>query len=352
MTSSLRREGARRRVGPATSAAPGTAGAAAIRRTAVVALGGNALTGSGQTGTWEEMAANADAMADAICTTLAGGWRIAVVHGNGPQVGNLAIQQEEAVGTVPAQPLHLLTAMTQGALGSLLVRALDTRLGPGSAVALVTHVLVERHDPAFMHPTKPIGPFFPPDVARALAAERGWQVAADAGRGHRRVTPSPHPRDVVELSAIRTLLDAGHVVVCAGGGGIPVIAHDQRAPGPLDGVEAVIDKDTVAATVAIELQAQRLLLVTGVDAVRLDFGTARERVVSRLDSDEAQRHLDAGQFPDGSMGPKVAAALRFLRAGGEVAAITCAPLLAATLARKPGAGTRIVPARARIGTAG
>ncbi len=306
---------------------------------AVVAVGGNALTAADQPGTADEIEANAAGMAACVADLVAAGWSVAVVHGNGPQVGNLALQQDEALALVPGQPLYALCAMTQGQLGSVLVRAVDARCGPGAAVAVVTHVLVDDDDPAMSAPTKPIGPYFTAARADELARARGWAVVEDAGRGYRRVVASPRPVAVLELAAITTLLGAGHVVLAAGGGGVAV----SRAPGGgLTGVDAVIDKDLAAARLATLLGASQLYLLTGVDCVLLDFGTSRQRPAHRLGVDEARRHLADGQFPAGSMGPKVTAALEFLAAGGTRAVITSAARLADAVAGVPGAGTSLV----------
>ncbi len=309
-----------------------------VRGTTVVALGGNALTPAEETGTSAQIEANAALMADCLAGLLRTRRRVAVVHGNGPQVGNLAIQQDEASGLVPAQPLHQLCAMTQGQLGSVLVRAIDRVRGPGSAVAVVTHVGVDPADEAFAAPTKPIGPFFSADQAALLAASRRWQVVEDSGRGYRRVVPSPLPAVIVEVGAVRTLLDAGYVVVAAGGGGVAVSLGTDAA---MTGVDAVIDKDHAAANLASELGAEELFLVTGVDTVLLDFGTPAERPVHDLTVAEVQRHMADGQFPAGSMGPKLAAALRFLAAGGTRVVVTSAPMLARAAAGDARVGTTV-----------
>lgn len=312
---------------------------------AVIALGGNALTAEGQQGTYAEQFENAVAMAHSIGDLLDAGWRVAVVHGNGPQVGNLAIQQELGRNEVPAMPLFALDAMTQGQLGSLLAIALY-RVCPGRhpIVATLSHVTVDLDDPAFARPTKPIGPFFTAEHARELQAARGWTMAEDAGRGYRRVVPSPMPQGFVEIRAVRQLLESGHLVVSGGGGGIPV----GRRNGAWEGVDAVIDKDYAAAELAHELGADALVLVTGVDTVMLDFGLPSQRPLLCADVDEADKHLADGQFPEGSMGPKIRAATGFLRRGGRVAVVTAAPLVAETLhghaQGTPGPGTRLVPA--------
>lgn len=306
-----------------------------MTKTAVVALGGNALTRAGQSGMCDELLANAATMAASVNDVIEAGWRVVIVHGNGPQVGNLALQQE-ATTLVPAQPLALLTAMTQGQLGSVLARSIDLLRGPGTAAALVTHVTVDPADQAFADPSKPIGPFFGPAEAQRLADARGWVVRPDSGRGHRRVVASPDPTGLVEIDALRALLDAGHLVIAAGGGGIPIAASAPAGP-----VDAVVDKDRAASLVARLLGAQALLLVTAVDRVLLHFGTPQQAALGTITAADAARYLAEGHFPPGSMGPKVEAALAFLAAGGDLAVITSPALLAATLAGTGGSGTRI-----------
>jgi carbamate kinase len=298
-----------------------------MAKTAVIALGGNALTRAGQSGTYDEMLANAAAMAAAVDQVMEAGWRVVIVHGNGPQVGNLSLQQE-ATTIVPAQPLPLLGAMTQGQLGSLIACAIDLLRGPGTAAALVTHVTVDPSDPAFRSPSKPIGPFFGRGEAEHLAASRGWAVQPDSGRGYRRVVASPEPTGVIEIDALRALVSAGHLVIAAGGGGIPVADAGARRVM----VDAVIDKDRAASLIARKLGAQALLLVTAVDRVMLDYGTPRQSELGTITADDAARYLEDGQFPPGSMGPKIESALRFLAGGGELAVVTSPGLLAATLA--------------------
>jgi carbamate kinase len=299
-------------------------------RIVVLALGGNALTHHGQAGTHDQLAANAEAMARSISSLMLAGWEVVLVHGNGPQVGNLALQQEEGSDVVPGQPLFSLGAMTQGQLGSLFALALRKVLGARApeVVPLVTHSEVDPADPAFADPTKPIGPFLTADEAQAFAAERGWAVKEDAGRGWRRVVPSPEPVHILESGAIRTLLDAGVVVIAAGGGGIPVVP----APGGgHEGVDAVIDKDYAAERLATSLGAEALVLVTSVEAVLLDYGTPQQRAMLEISVDDAEAHLADGQFPEGSMGPKVRAGIRFLRNGGDVSVITTPALVYASL---------------------
>jgi carbamate kinase len=327
-----------------------------MSKTVVVALGGNAFTRAGQVGTYEEQSLNATAMARTILAIRSGGWNVVVVHGNGPQVGNLAIQQEEGGELVPAQPLFVLDAMTQGEIGSLISLALQSGSKEVPVAVLITHVVVSAEDQAFASPTKPIGPFFDRVRAGELANERGWQVAQDSGRGFRRVVASPYPLAMVETAAIKTLVSTGTVVVAGGGGGVPVLVDGTG----VRGVEAVIDKDHVAGRLAASLAAQALVFVTDVSELMLDFGLPSQRALGEIDVAAAERHQRDGQFPPGSMGPKVHAATRFLRSGGEVAVITTPDLAANTLdptgraAQEAGAriGTRIVATRRATRVAG
>ena len=319
-----------------------------VPATAVVAVGGNALTDVGEAGTWAEIEANAAQMARSLAPLVRSGWRVAVVHGNGPQVGNLALQHEALESSVPAQPLHQLCAMTQGQLGGVLVRAIDGVCGAGTAACVVTHVTVDPHDAAFAHPTKPIGPFLTRERAEELVSERGWHVVEDSGRGYRRVVPSPRPDRIVEIRAVSSLLQSGHVVLAGGGGGVAVASSGD---GAMRGIDAVIDKDLTAAVLAADIGATELYLLTGVDAVRLDFGTPDERPVGRITAEEAERHLAEGQFPPGSMGPKITAALQFVRNGGQRAIITSASLMGAAVSGRPGVGTSIVSGRLSVGSA-
>lgn len=321
-------------------------------RTAVVALGGNAITRPGQAGTHAEQAANAGAMAATVCALWDAGWGVVVVHGNGPQVGCLSIQQDAARQTVPVQPLFCLGAMTEGQLGSLLTLALHEACGGRlpAVVSVVTHVVVAAGDPAFAHPTKPIGPFFDEQQARRLAAERNWTVGPDAERGYRRMVASPRPLRFLEHEAITGLVERGALVVAAGGGGVPVVedGHAYR------GVDAVVDKDLAAQQLATQLGAEALVLVTDVAQVMLDYATPHARPVTVMTADEAQHHLEDDQFPVGSMGPKVQAAIAFIRAGGRTAVITNAERAAHSLdpaVEGPAIGTRIVAASSSLDAA-
>ena len=305
--------------------------------TVVVALGGNALTKPGESGTAAEQASNAARMAASVGKLVTAGHRIVVTHGNGPQVGNLAIQQFAAKDVVPALPLHLMGAMTQGYMGSIIIRALWDQL-PGhrdKLAAIVTHAIVHKDDDAFSEPTKPIGPFLE-DQEVEDARARGWTVAEDSGRGYRRMVPSPRPCEVLEATAIESLVDNDFLVVAGGGGGIPTT---RNADG-LQGAEAVIDKDRFAVQIALVVEAEVLALVTGVDHVFLGFGTAHERPIRHMTTTEAAHYVAAGEFPAGSMGPKIESAIEFVDGGGEYAVITSTDQLAAALRGE--AGSRVV----------
>jgi carbamate kinase len=315
-----------------------------MSRTAVVALGGNAFTREGQRGSYAEMARNAHAMATTVHELRRAGWNVVVVHGNGPQVGNLAIQQEEGAEVVPPLPLSALGAMTQGQLGSLITMSLH-QTAPREQLeiaTLVTHVAVSLDDPAFSAPSKPIGPFFAEDAVPEMIQTRGWTMAEDAGRGYRRVVPSPRPLSIVEANTVRRLVRDGVIVVAAGGGGVPVVDNGRG----YTGVDAVIDKDYAAQLLANQLGAEALVLVTGVAHVAVDFGTPRQRLITEIGVDEMERHLADGQFPEGSMGPKVRAGVRFLRQGGRQVVVTTPEYAASALRDWPGLdgrmGTRVL----------
>jgi carbamate kinase len=303
-------------------------------KSTLIALGGNALIRDGQAGTAAQLHDNATAMARSIHTLRAQSWEVVLVHGNGPQVGNLAIQQEDQQSLVPAQPLYSLGAMTQGQIGSLLSLALRGTVGSptNNVAAVVTHVVVSPDDPTFEKPTKPIGPFFNAAEAKHIGARRGWEMAWDAGRGFRRVVASPEPLEFLEIQAIRALVDSGAVVIAAGGGGVPVVADGEG----YTGLDVVIDKDYAAARLATLLGVDTLVLATGVEHVMLEFGTSRQRPLFQVTADQMDVHLADGQFPEGSMAPKVRAALRFLRAGGRQVLITTHELATAYLTRAQG----------------
>lgn len=279
----------------------------------VAALGGNALLRRGEPLTAEVQRANAARAAAALAELVRAGHDLVVTHGNGPQVGLLALQGA-ALDPDTADPLDYLGAGTEGMIGYLIEQELENALGHDRPVAaLLTQVVVDPADPAFARPTKPVGPVYSEADAKALADRRGWAIAPD-GASWRRVVPSPKPQEIPDLRVIRLLMSQGVVVICAGGGGIPVV---RRADGSLAGVEAVIDKDHASALLARGLGADALLMLTDVDGVMDGFGTAAARRIPRLTREEAGRI----SLPTGSMGPKVAAGLDFVAAGGRMAGI-------------------------------
>jgi len=314
---------------------------ACTTRSLIVALGGNALQPPGEAADFDVMRRRVDASARELARLAAEDMRLAITHGNGPQVGDLLVQSEEARGKVARPPLDVLVAETQAQVGYLLQQAIANefaKLGRSAGVAsVITQVVVDRDDPAFHHPTKPVGPLIRSDTEVMLKRARGWQLVQDPRGGWRRVVPSPRPLEVIELPAIRALLDAGLVVIAAGGGGVPVV----RENGRLVGVEAVIDKDLASAILGRNLAAERLAFATDVDGVALNYRKAEERFVPKMTVSEARRYLDEGHFAPGSMGPKVEAAITFVSSGGREAIITSLGKLDDALAG--GAGTRIVP---------
>jgi len=300
----------------------------------VTALGGNALIGPGQRGTATEQLANLRSPMRQLAR-LAGDWRLVITHGNGPQVGNLLLQQE-ACEAVPPLPLEVLVAQTQGQIGYLIESTLDAELATLGVtepllVSLVSYVVVDPADPAFHHPDKPVGPVY----SEARVRELPFPTVRTA-KGWRRVVASPEPVTVVEKREVRRLLAEGFIVVCCGGGGIPVSRQGRR----FAGVEAVIDKDLASARLCAEIDADMLLIATDVEGVCRDFGTPRQQVIHRLRLAEAEALLRSGELPAGSMAPKVEAAVRMVRCGGRAVICHLDGIEAAVAGE---AGTEIVP---------
>lgn len=291
------------------------------KRGIVIALGGNALSPAGEQGTIQEQFRHTRESLAPIVELARDGWRIAIVHGNGPQVGNALIRNEMSRDLVPPLPLGVLVAATEGWIGYMIQQSLENALAKAGldrrVATVVTQTLVDRDDPALAKPSKPIGRVMDEPRARALAAELGWTIAQSA-EGWRRVVASPRPIGIVECDLIRTLVDEGHLVIAAGGGGTPV--YRDPALG-LEGLDAVVDKDRAAAVLARDIRADVLLILTDVDAVYTGFGTPEERPLRRLTVAEADRLADSGELGAGGMGPKVEAAAQFVRAGGQLAII-------------------------------
>lgn len=292
-------------------------------KTAVIAIGGNAILRSGERPTQENQMRNVAATAKSLADLIQKGYDIVITHGNGPQVGFILRRSELSRHELHEVPLDSCGADTQGAIGYMLQKALYNefrRRGMEKCAAtVVTQVLVDRNDPAFRNPTKPIGSFMSEEVARERARTEGWVVREDAGRGWRRVVASPIPRRIIELEAIRSLIERGFTVVAVGGGGIPVIEDEN---GDLVGVEAVIDKDYASSLLARNIQADLFLISTAVEKVALNYGRPNQRWLERMTLSEARQYEQESHFPAGSMGPKIRAIIEYLEAGGKQAIIT------------------------------
>ena len=312
-----------------------------MARTALIAVGGNSLIRAGEKGAIPEQLGNARRTAAAVVRLIAGGWRVVVTHGNGPQVGAALLRSERAAGQVYGHPLDVCDATTQGEIGYLLQQSLHNELAAAGidrpVATVLTQVVVAADDPAMQKPTKPIGPFYSREEAEERRARLGWAIVEDAARGYRRVVPSPEPLEIVEAEVVRDLLERGVLVVAVGGGGIPVV----RREGRLEGLEAVIDKDRASALLAARLGVDRFVISTDVDRVYLDYKQPGQRALARVTAAELDGHYRAGHFPPGNMGPKIESALRFLAGGGREVIITSFAHLEAAFAGA--AGTHVVP---------
>ena len=307
----------------------------------VVAIGGNALQPAGETADAGAQRRRIEATVSLLADVVGAGHDLVLTHGNGPQVGNILLQNEETRHLVPPMPLDVCGAESQALVGYLLAQALRNEFAhrkiDRDVASIVTQVLVHADDAAFANPTKPIGPYYLRDDEVLVKKAKGWKMVYDQRGGWRRVVPSPRPVEVIEKDIIRALVGdgGGRVVIAAGGGGIPVIRKD----GKLVGVEAVIDKDLAAAVLAKAIGWKHLVIATDVPQIALDFGKPSQRFIDRLTIPEAKKHLAEGQFPPGSMGPKMEAVVDFLEHGGQHAVITDLEHLAAAVAGK--AGTQI-----------
>lgn len=324
----------------------GGVGEGAARRAAVIAVGGNALILEGQRGTIAEQFENARATARHIGALVAAGWRVVVTHGNGPQVGFI-LRRAELVGDLEAIPhlsLDMAVADSEGGVGYIIGNSLANALAEtGMAdrvVCVLTQTVVDPNDQAFGQPSKPIGPSYSAAETKRHETRDGWVMVEEAGRGYRRVVASPLPLRIVETPAIRALMEAGFVVVACGGGGIPVV---EAAPGVYRGVEAVIDKDLASALLAASLGVPHFVVCTGVEKVAVQFRRPDQRFLDQMTISEARGYLADGEFPEGSMGPKIRAAIDFLERGGKEVIITSESHLEEAMAGR--AGTRIVAGR-------
>jgi carbamate kinase len=288
----------------------------------VIALGGNAILPAGKPGTIaEQVAITRTAMLE-IEGLVAANRQVVITHGNGPIVGNIVMRNEAIKEDIPPMPLDVCGADSQGGIGYMIQQTLGNVLKEKGhhreVVSVVTQVVVDDDDPAFENPVKPIGPFYSADDAKKLAQVMGWNVVEDSNRGYRRVVPSPYPIEIVELGPVKRLIDAGVIVITVGGGGIPVVLRNGR----YEGIEGVIDKDLASALLARELGAERLIIVTSVDAVYVDFGKPTAKPLLQTTVNEIKILHEHGQFPAGSMGSKVQAAIEFVESGGNSVIIT------------------------------
>ncbi len=288
----------------------------------LIAIGGNSLIRAGQSGTVAEQMQNAAVTCSYIAELISRGFQVVITHGNGPQVGAQLIRSELASAQVYPLPLDSCDASTQGEMGYILQNALRSALREkgkkNPVITILTQVVVDKNDPAFANPTKPVGPFYSKETAERRKQDQGWQIVEDAARGYRRVVPSPVPHEIVELDAIDKCLHHGMIVIAVGGGGIPVIQEN----GHYRGIEAVIDKDRASALLAKALHMQKFVISTDTDRVYMNYKKQNQTSLDRMKVSEALRYLQEGQFPAGSMGPKIEASVDFLSHGGEEVIIT------------------------------
>lgn len=314
-----------------------------MKKTAVLALGGNAIIKAGQKGTVSEQFKNTRDSLGGVVELIRQGYQLALTHGNGPQVGNLLRQQEagEKEGIAPL-PLGILNAATEGTMGYMIEQSLQNRLlttGIDRQVITVTaQVIVDKNDPSMLNPTKFVGStYYSLEQAEQLKTDLGWTLKEDSGKGYRRVVPSPMPIGIVPATAVKELLDSGRIVITVGGGGIPIYVEEN---GTYEGVDAVIDKDFASALLALEIGADLLVILTGVDKVAINYNKPDMQELDTLNLADAQRYHAEGQFPAGSMGPKILAAIDFIQKGGKEVLITSIDRIVDAFEGKT--GTRII----------
>ena len=311
-------------------------------RTAVIALGGNAITREFEEGNIHQQFANTRRSLVGVVELIKKGYHLAITHGNGPQVGNALIRVEETRHLVPPIPLGVLVADLEGGMGYMIAQSLQNKLRLHNinreVATIVAQVVVNRNDPSILNPTKFVGPFYKKEEVEKLKKERRWIIKYDEGRGYRRVVPSPIPLEIVEKKVIKQLVESGVVVITVGGGGAPVYIEDD---GTYEGVDGVVDKDRAAAILARDIRAQELYILTAVDKVSLNYRKPNQIDLDQMTVAEAKEYFQQGHFPKGSMGPKIESAINFVENGGEVCIITSIKSLPDALAGK--SGTRIVP---------
>lgn len=293
------------------------------QKRAVVALGGNAITREFEEGSIYQQFANTRRSLLGIAKMIEEGYYLALTHGNGPQIGNFMLRVEATRDQLPPIPLGVMVADLCGGMGYMITQSLQNKLSirkiKREVVTIPAQVVVDKDDPSILNPTKYVGSFFSADQAAKIQKERNWQMKEDPGRGWRRVVPSPIPISIVEKQTIKSLYNEGFIIVTVGGGGIPVYVTEDNA---LEGVDAVIDKDLSSAVLAKVVKADELHLLTAVEKVALNFGSAEQVYLDKLSVEEAEKYLQENQFPKGSMGPKIQASINFLKAGGKKAIIT------------------------------
>jgi carbamate kinase len=313
-------------------------------KSAVVAIGGNAILKPNEMGTKSEQLNNIKSTTKQIAQLVKRGYSLVITHGNGPQVGNILLKNDMADGIVPKLPMDVCVAESQGQIGYMIQQSLINSLAeigiPVDVTSLITQVLVDESDDAFENPTKPVGPYYPEDDAMNLAREKGWIMMEDHARsGYRRVVASPEPLEIIEKNVINEIINLGegkNVVIALGGGGVPVI----RTKSGLSGVEAVVDKDLASQLLASHIKADLLIMITDVEYVAINYGKPEQEDLKKITSSEARNYLKEGHFPPGSMGPKILTSIRFLESGGKRVVITTPDNLEDALDKKT--GTHIV----------
>ncbi|MGM0606982.1 MAG: carbamate kinase [Candidatus Muiribacteriota bacterium] len=297
-----------------------------MKKTAVVALGGNSIIKSSEKGTIEEQIKNSVETCKYLTELVKKGYNLIITHGNGPQVGNILLRNEAAkqLHNIPVMPLDICVADSEGGIGYMLQRTMFNELQKGKidkkVATIISQIIVSKEDDAFKNPTKPVGPFFDKERAQELQREKGWDIVEDSGRGYRRVVPSPRPEGFVELDILKSMIENNYIVIAAGGGGVPV---SKNTDGELEPVEAVIDKDFASSFIAKELNVDLFMILTGVPKVALNFQKENEKWLDKITVSEAEKLLKENQFPPGSMKPKIEAALDFVKSTGKEVIITC-----------------------------